>query len=51
MVHFKEKCGDCITDLVNFKSKLSGYSLTLYLYFIQKKLFLNINNNVPNEKR
>lgn len=35
MVYFKKKCGDCITDLVNFKINVSGYSQTLYqLYYI-----------------
>lgn len=37
MVYFQKKCGDCITDLVNFKSKcirlFSNY-ISIILYYI-----------------
>lgn len=45
MVHFKKKCGDCITDLVNFKSKCirlfsNSISVILYQYYINQ--YLNV---------
>lgn len=45
MVHFQKKCGDCITDLVNLKSKCirlfsNSISVILYQYYINQ--YLNV---------
>lgn len=45
MVYFKKKCWDCITDLVNFKSKCirlfsNSISVILYQYYINQ--YLNV---------
>lgn len=40
MVYFKEKCGDCIIDLVNFKSKcIRLFFNFIFIFYIEEIIF------------